>query len=112
MEQKCLWENTSSELPLSFPCLQSTVESDVVIIGGGITGLSTALHLAENNISVTVLESGSVASGGSGRNVGLVNAGAWIPPNDILKVLGNENGERVTRMMGEAPALVFSLVDK
>jgi L-pipecolate dehydrogenase (EC 1.5.99.3) len=83
-----------------------------VVIGGGITGLSTALHLAERNMSVTLLEAGEIAQGGSGRNVGLVNAGAWIPPDDIREVLGNENGERVTRMMGEAPALVFSLIDR
>lgn len=112
MKQECLWEGTSPEAKPSLPTLQNIIETDVAIIGGGITGLSTALHLAEQNINVTLLEAGDIPSGGSGRNVGLVNAGAWIPPDDILKILGEENGERMTRILGEAPALVFSMIDR
>lgn len=44
--------------------------ADVVIVGGGIAGISTALHLAEAGVDVAVLEGGTVASRASGRNDG------------------------------------------
>jgi glycine/D-amino acid oxidase-like deaminating enzyme len=44
--------------------------TDVAIVGGGIAGIATALHLAARGIDVTVLEQGTVASRASGRNDG------------------------------------------
>lgn len=112
MQERCLWHDTSPEPPLDLGKLQGDHTTDVLVIGGGITGLSTALHLAEAGISVTLIEAGDVPSGASGRNVGLVNAGLWIPPDDIVEVLGEEIGERANSILGGAPALVFSLIER
>ncbi|PWQ89256.1 hypothetical protein DKX15_14995, partial [Enterococcus faecium] len=57
-------------------------------MGGGITGLSAAIHLREQGKSVIVLEAWKIGHGGSGRNVGLVNAGTWIRPDDVEATLG------------------------
>ena len=46
------------------------------------------------------------------KPVGLVNAGMWIPPDDIEAGFGEAVGSQLNRMLGAAPALVFSLVDK
>lgn len=50
------------------------------MIGAGFTGLAAALRLAERGASVVVLEARDIGYGASGRNVGLVNAGLWLPP--------------------------------
>lgn len=112
MLRESLWESTSLEKKRSYQTLEGDVTTDVAIVGGGITGLSTALHLAERGISSTVLEAGDIPNGGSGRSVGLVNAGLWIAPDDILKTLGPEIGERANTVLGAAPAQVFDLIDR
>ncbi|WP_235263651.1 L-pipecolate oxidase [Nitrincola sp. A-D6] len=112
MLEQCLWQLTSAEaLPVS-QRLNTDVQTQVCIIGGGITGLSTAVHLQEMGISSCVLEADEVGAGGSGRNVGLVNAGMWLPPEDICERLGAERGERANRLLGGAPALVFELIER
>ena len=112
MKERCLWHDTSPEPPLELPMLQGDHSTDVLVIGGGITGLSTALHLAEAGVNLTLIEAGDVPSGATGRNVGLVNAGLWIPPDDIETVLGEEIGERANTILGGAPAVVFSLIER
>ncbi len=111
LSERCLWPQMSAETPLDYPALARHEEVDVCVVGGGITGLSTALHLAEKGIKTALLEEGDIPSGGSGRNVGLVNAGLWIPPDDIVAALGKENGERVNTVLGGAPSKVFDIIE-
>ncbi len=106
-----LWEDTAPAPPAA-PVLRETVSVDVVVVGAGYTGLSAALHLALNGASVAVLESFDVGFGGSGRNVGLVNAGMWVSPDEVAATLGPRFGERLLRVLGDAPALVFDLIDR
>ena len=82
----------------------------VAIVGGGYTGLSTALHLAKRGIKAVVLEAGPVGFGGAGRNVGLVNAGMWVMPDELPNVLGAVHGDRLLTLLGDAPAAVFEIV--
>ena len=85
---------------------------DVAIVGGGFTGLSTALHTAEAGLSSLVLEAQHVGYGGSGRNVGLVNAGIWLPPAQVREKLGSTYGPRFLQRFGDGPRLVFDLIEK
>ena len=57
-------------------------ETDVVVIGGGIVGLSTALCLAERGVAVTVIEKGRIAGEQSSRNLGWVRK-VMRPPVDL-----------------------------
>src|SRR5690606_21735345 len=84
--------------------------TEVAVIGAGYTGLSTALHLAERGIGAVVLEAAGIGFGGAGRNVGLVNAGMWVMPDDLVRGLGPEHGNRLLDTLGDGPAYVWEMV--
>lgn len=106
-----LWDFSAQEKTITSP-MTGDVKTDVAIVGGGFTGLSSALHLAEKGIEANVFEANTIGYGGSGRNVGLVNAGLWLPPQDVRCRLGEETGANFIRILGEAPEYVFSLIEK
>lgn len=106
-----LWDRTAVE-PTSAPDAMPAGVVDVAIVGGGFTGLSTALHCALEGLSAHVLEAQDIGFGGSGRNVGLVNAGIWLPPSKVRKVLGDTYGPRFLRRFGDGPRTVFDLIER
>ena len=107
--EKSLWSETAIASPVGEP-LNGTLKADVLVVGGGFTGLSSAFHLAEKGASVILLESKTIGFGGSGRNAGLVNAGVWQNPGHVRKVLGREAGDRFNLALRDSPNLVFDLV--
>ena len=62
-------------------------DSDILIIGGGIAGVSTAFHLAEHGRSVALLERGEIASEASGQNMGGLGGAGWGNAPDLLAYL-------------------------
>lgn len=106
-----LWDRSAEEDDYSAP-LDGDATTNLAIIGGGFTGLSTALHAAERGIDCHVLEAKHIGHGGSGRNVGLVNAGLWLPPQDVRAKLGESRGAALIQALGDAPAYVMSLIEK
>ncbi|MCB4820878.1 NAD(P)/FAD-dependent oxidoreductase [Roseicella aerolata] len=106
-----LWERTAPPPPATVP-LERDIEAEVAVIGAGFTGLSAALHLAEGGLSAVVLEGAEIGFGGSGRNVGLVNAGMWVMPDDLPAALGETYGRRLLDLLGNAPAAVFALIER
>jgi glycine/D-amino acid oxidase-like deaminating enzyme len=62
--------------------------ADVAVIGGGFTGLSAALALAQRGAVVAVLEAGKIASAASGRNGGHVNNGTAVDFGGLVEKLG------------------------
>ena len=106
-----LWELTAPPPPETAGLLGS-IKVDTAIVGGGYTGLSAALHLAEAGANVALLEAVEIGFGGAGRNVGLVNAGMWVMPDILADMLGRDYGERLLELLGEAPKLVFDLIER
>ena len=106
-----LWEKTAPQPPVT-PALQGDAVADVVVVGGGFTGQSAALHLAEGGLDVILLEAKEIGFGGAGRNVGLINGGMWVMPKELPDVLGETYGERLLDLLGDAPVLVRELVEK
>ena len=80
-----LWDRTA---PADAIAGGMAASADLAIVGAGFTGLSAALHAAEQGLSVQVIEARRIGHGGSGRNVGLVNAGLWLPPDQVRAALG------------------------
>lgn len=106
-----LWEATASPAPAT-NALSGERTVDVAVIGAGYTGLSAALRLAEAGARVAVIEAAEIGFGGSGRNVGLVNAGLWVRPDDMPDILGHRHGERLLSLLGQAPDEVFALIEQ
>ena len=106
-----LWELTAVPGPAT-RALEARIKTNVTVVGGGFTGLSTALHLAEAGAQVAVVEAAEIGFGASGRNVGLVNAGMWVMPEDLKSSLDGDYGERLLNLLGNGPASVWELIEK
>lgn len=104
-----LWMATATAAPAT-TALQGHSSYDVTIIGGGITGLSAALHLTEHGLSVCVLESSGLGYGASGRSGGQVNLGLNLSPTQLIKKFGVEKGERLINLVINTPDNVFRLI--
>ncbi|BBK33391.1 glycine/D-amino acid oxidase-like deaminating enzyme [Stella humosa] len=102
----------TSRSPLAASPLDGRVQADVAVIGGGFTGLSTALHLAEAGARVVVLEAKEVGAGGSGRAFGQVVPYAKHGQDHILAHFGPERGERIIDLVAGGPDLVYGLIQK
>ncbi|MEM1316607.1 MAG: FAD-binding oxidoreductase, partial [Pseudomonadota bacterium] len=85
-------------------------DADVIVVGGGFTGLSAALRLAEAGRSVTVLEAERIGWGASGRNGGQVLPGLKLDPDDMVAKWGQARGERLAAFAGGDADLVFELI--
>jgi len=107
-----LWENSTLPGP-QLSQLKGIVRSDVAIIGAGIAGLSTALHLAEAGVSVTVIEAENPGSGAIGKSAGLL-APDFIRhlPSQIEQTFGAEAGAKLIQMIGYSARSCFELIDK
>ena len=105
-----LWETTAPATPVT-TALTGDVRTSVCIIGGGYTGNSAALHLAKKGFESVVLEAKTIGFGGAGRNVGLVNAGMWVMPDELPNVFGEGHGDRLLKLLGDAPSVVFDIID-
>src|SRR5918911_3465239 len=103
-----LWAAVTPAGP-ELPELTGTQQADVIVIGAGFTGLSTALHLREAGVDVAVIEAAEPGWGASGRNNGQV-----IPtltrqdPEDIVARHG-EAGERFVALLRDSAATLFDL---
>ncbi len=84
----------------------------VAIVGGGFTGLSAVLHLAQRGVDVALLEAHEPGWGASGRNGGQVNPGLKYQPDQIDRDFGAERGSRMVALAGNAPNVVFDLIRK
>ena len=79
-----LWDTTAVEEDYA-ATMDGDIRTELAIVGGGFTGLSTALHAAQKGVSAHVFESRKIGFGGSGRNVGLVNApGAGVADDKVV----------------------------
>ena len=93
-----------------FPVLKGQQKADVCIVGGGYTGLSAALHLAQRGYDVVLLEAHRVGFGASGRNGGQVGSGQRQDQVWLEKVAGKENARRLWDLAEEAKTLVKTLI--
>jgi glycine/D-amino acid oxidase-like deaminating enzyme len=104
-----LWAAMTPPGP-DLPELIGTAEADVIVIGGGFTGLSTALHLREAGVDVAIVEAMEPGWGASGRNNGQVIPTLSRPdPDDIIARHG-ATGERFVALLRDSASTLFDVV--
>lgn len=96
----CFWADTVP--PGSWPALPGSRQTEVAVIGGGFTGLSAALHLAQAGVQVTLLEADHPGYGASGRNGGFCCLGGAKAPASVLRKRFGEAGLREWRTCEKA----------
>ncbi len=92
--------------------LANDARVQTLIIGGGYTGLSTALHLAERGHEVMLLEAREAGWGAAGRNGGQVNAGLKQEPDTVVRELGPVHGPRMVQIALNGPDFLFNLIQR
>ena len=85
----------ASSPPDAQPRLEGSLQADVCILGAGLTGLSTAIELAEAGLSVVVLEAKRIAWGASGRNGGQAIFGFGCDQSKIAAMVGLAESRRL-----------------
>ncbi|MCD1617462.1 NAD(P)/FAD-dependent oxidoreductase [Salipiger marinus] len=96
----CFWADTVP--PGSWPALPGSRQTEVAVIGGGFTGLSAALHLAQAGVQVTLLEADHPGYGASGRNGGFCCLGGAKAPASVLRKRFGDAGLREWRACEKA----------
>lgn len=99
----------SARLPEAYPKLLGSTRADVAILGGGFTGVNTAIELADRGFSVVLLEARRIGWGCSGRNGGQVITGmaAW---SRLRRNLGERAAREVWRMGVEGMDILYERV--
>lgn len=83
------WKQRGPNL-LNFPPLSADHSTDVLVVGGGITGLSTAIELLERGYRVTVCERSTIASGTTGASSGHLDAHPEMGVQKLIRSFGEE----------------------
>jgi len=103
-----LWAAVTPPGP-ELPALEGAAQADVIVIGAGFTGLSTALHLREAGIDVAIVEAMEPGWGASGRNNGQVIPTLSRPdPEDIISK-HRAAGERFVALLRDSASMLFDL---
>lgn len=94
------------------PQLRGDARADVCVVGGGYTGLSAALHLAERGYDVALVEAHKAGFGASGRNGGQLGTGQRMEQGALEKLVGDADAMKLWELAEEAKGLVKSLIAK
>ncbi len=97
----------------AFPQLDGSVQADVCVIGGGFTGINSAIELATRGLSVVVLEANRVGWGASGRNGGQVTgslSGDGAMAREFRRVLGDATDDYIWALRWRGHAIIKARV--
>lgn len=104
---KTLWWAQANPAPHTHP-LDAAITVDVAVVGGGFTGLTAAMHLAQRGVKVAVFEADELANAASGLNAGFVVPNfAKAPPKVAIRKFGEARGKALLNLVGQGADRVF-----
>jgi glycine/D-amino acid oxidase-like deaminating enzyme len=106
-----LWAAVTPSGP-DLPELTGAQTADVVVVGAGFTGLSTALHLREAGVDVAIVEAMEPGWGASGRNNGQVIPTLSRPDPDDIVAKHGAVGERFVGLLRDSAAMLFDVANR
>jgi gamma-glutamylputrescine oxidase len=104
------WYGATTPLLDPFPVLRGRHKADVCVIGGGFTGVSAALHLAEAGYDVALVEAQRIGFGASGRNGGQLGSGQRQDQITLEKMVGSDAARMMWDLGQDAKSLVRTLI--
>ena len=93
------WLHTHA--PTEYPTLNQDIEVDVVVVGAGLCGASTAWHLSQSNLRVALVESRGIAHGATGRNAGFILQGTAERYNRAIAQMGRDKARTIHHLSVE-----------
>ncbi len=109
LKEQVYWHDTV-EMPSGAPLEPPPAKVDVAILGGGLTGLSSALILAKRGLRTAIFDSHDIGWGGSSRNGGMVLTGLKIPMQTAIRRYGREMARRLFQCSQDSITMVERLV--
>lgn len=107
-----LWRKTA-KVRTTAPSLTGDLKTDVLVVGGGFTGMASALGARDSGVDVVMLEGNEIGSSASGRNNGLViSHHSKASPSEFEATYGKQIGERYNRMVAQAAGVAFGLMQR
>jgi gamma-glutamylputrescine oxidase len=104
------WYHAEAQSASTYPALADQTETDVCVVGGGIAGCSTALHLAGRGYRVALLEADRIGSGASGRSGAQAITGVACGQDKLERLVGLDTAKRIWDMTVEGLALQRELI--
>jgi len=108
MNNKSLWLDTIEESPI--PSLKKNVETDVLIIGGGLTGISCAYHLRNKNLKTVLVEKNKIGLGVTSRTTGKLTYLQELCYSKISKYVSLKKAKEYLNSQIEAISLVKNII--
>lgn len=113
VEMPTTYYTTTKKYDLHFPNLENDIDVDVVIIGGGFSGVNTGLELIERGVkSIAILETNYIGFGGSGRNGGHIMAGIGHDLDRIKKFVGEDGLNTIFEISDSGSRIIKERIQK
>ena len=106
------WYEATAQRGPGQPALAGDVEADVCVVGAGISGCSTAIHLAERGYRVVLLEAERVGYGASGRSGGQIIPGYASSMAKLVDLLGPADAKRLWDFSTDSVELTRDLIER
>ena len=106
------WYEAATPDRPQYPAMDGSRQADIVVIGGGYTGLSAAYHLAKQGVDVTLIDGARFGDGASGRNGGQFGTGQRTWAEDLEAEYGFERAKALFDVAEEAKAYLLAFAEE